>query len=285
MQSLKLSEIDMKSVKFLILVFAALFVLAFVSSCEKDVEFNTEETNTFNSEGNVETAFALVDNITNAGMFYVEENGMGERVAAPGSELECAEITYSGTKSSGRLEIDFGDGCEAVDGQIWKGIVVLEYNGRRFEQGSIVYTVFNNFYIDGYKIEGAIKSTNISASLQSAKFDIEVTNGKLIWPDESFATWNAERTHTWTSMNDGLLLSIEGIATGKTTLGKEYSTEITQPLLLKSECVSSSSYVPVQGRKSITVGENLDIFVDYGNGSCDRTVSISVGRQTKDVTF
>ena len=274
----------MKSIRFLMVLSTALFVLALISSCEEEAEFTAEESDTYTTDGNVESAFVLVDNITNTGMTYVEENGMG-RIAAISSEFECAVLTYSGTKSSGRLEVDFGDGCTAADGRVWKGKIVLEYTGRRYVEGSIVFTIFNEFYIDGYKVEGTIKSTTVSASLSEAVFNVEVVAGKLTWPDESFATWNAERTHTWSISQSGLVLAVDGIANGVNALGTVYQTEITQPLIFKSECVPTSSYVAIQGKKSIKVGENLDILFDYGSGACDRLVSITIGRLTKDVNF
>ena len=207
------------------------------------------------------------------------------RTAASQSVLDCATVTLGGTKSSGVLDIDFGDGCTAIDGRVWKGKISLKYTGRRFVEGSYVTTTFTNFYIDGFKIEGNVKSTTVSANLQQAVFNVVVTNGKLIWPDESFATWNAERTHTWSITDNGLSLSVEGNASGVNVFGNEYATEITQALIFKSECIPSSAYIAIQGRKTITVGENVNILVDYGTGACDRSVKISIGRQSKDINF
>ncbi len=269
--------------RFLLFVFAALFLLAFISSCEKEVEFNEDETNTFTSDGDTENTFSVVESIINEGMQYVEDNGI-ERTAATSPEFECATITLSGTKASGNIKIDFGNGCTAAGGKVWKGIVILEYSGRRYEAGSIVQTIFQDFHIDDIKIEGNVKSTTVSSSLQGAIFDVVVTNGKLTWPDQTFATWNADRTHNWSFTSEGLMLSVEGTANGITRFGKDYTTEITQALIYKSECISKSAYMAIQGRKSILVGE-LEILVDYGNGACDRTATISVGRETKDVNF
>ncbi len=277
----------MKSIQFLFVIFAALLLLAFVSSCEdKEVKFSEDETIAYSTDGSSEAAFASVEGVLNEGMNYVEENGMA-RTAATQSVLDCATLTLGGTKSSGVLDIDFGDGCTAIDGRVWQGKISLKYTGRRFVEGSYVTATFTNFYIDGYKIEGDVKSTTVSVNLQQAQatFNVLVTNGKLTWPDESFATWNAERTHTWTISDNGLSLSVEGTAYGVNVFGTEYSTEINQPLIFKSECVPSSAYIAIQGIKTITVGEDLSILVDYGAGACDRSVKISIGRQSKDVNF
>jgi len=279
----------MKSFKFLLLVFGFLFVVAFLTSCgDQEVEFSATESNTYESEENLEAAFEVISSLTFSGMDYVESNGMA-RVAESDALLNCAVLTIGGKKDNGQLEIDFGDGCTGPDGRIYKGTIILEFTGRRYEVGSIVHAVLQDFYIDDYKLEGTRKSTNVTENILHPKFEIEVTNGKITWPDESgtFATWDASRTHTW-SISEGtgeIVLSIEGNANGVNRNGTEYYSEIVQPLVLKSGCLASSSYVPVQGMKKIVLEGNLDINVNYGNGSCDRTVSISVGRQTKDISF
>ncbi|GEM_PF-2508655 len=282
----------MRRFNFLNLIFAIFFLTTFISSCSEDeVEFNTQESNTYESEENLEAVFDLVSSITNEGMIQVESNDEMGRIAQSSGILTMATVTFSGDKESGRVEIDFGTtGVTGPDGRTWKGVVVLEYDGRRYIPGSVVYTVFEDFYIDEYKIEGSRVSTNITENINQPKFQVVVTNGKLTWPGEEglVATWSCNRTHTWTINQDfSFSLSIQGTANGVNTLGQEYSTLIYEidPLILKSECISSSAFIPVQGSKTISSVEDLQIDVYYGAGTCDRTVMIKIGKQTKEVHF
>jgi hypothetical protein len=189
----------------------------------------------------------------------------------------------------GRIEINFGNGCEGPDGKIRKGIIVVEYEGHWLVTGAKVYTVLKGFYVDNVKIEGTRILTNVSVDLQSLKYTVEIVGGKIVWPAEGekvyVLTRESERLHTLV-FGDGLddfELHVEGVASGMTKAGRSYSSEIDQPLIFKSSCRGNTIYLPTSGSKTVVVDEQLTIKVDYGKGDCDNKMMISIGEQDKEV--
>lgn len=256
----------------------------FLSSCfnnEREVFFSTEETNSYKTEEDLERAFGAVESITNAGMNYATENS-SQRMAENG-EFACATVEFEGTKDQGIVVIDYGAvGCQGPDGRIRRGKVIIEYNGRRIFFGSVVYTELENFYLDDLKIEGVLKSENISKDLSKPKFKITVTNGMIMWPDESYTTWTLNRFHEWTFSPDlnEVQLIVTGTSSGWTRYFKNFSSEIVKPLVFKGECFLQGNYIPSEGTKLINLEDFDEIIIDYGEGDCDREITVTIGDKT-----
>lgn len=267
------------------------FVFLFFAACEEaddnDFIFGEEDQSAYEAEESVENFFDVVESITTSAIKHSVANSGGRVAENSDPELACAEVSFNGTLQSGRLEINFGDGCEGPDGKVRKGAIVVEYEGHWLTKGSTIWTIFKDFYIDGVKLEGTRKMTNTSLDLESLVYTVEIRAGKIIWPDETFLTRESERTHTLV-FGDGLddfELQVEGEASGMTKLGVEYSSEIIQPLIFKSSCRGNSIYLPVSGIKTITIPEKPVITVNYGEGDCDSTFMISIGDGSKEVTI
>lgn len=267
------------------------FVFIFFMACEEDIEsnvnFNEDETSAYEAEETAENLFDVIESITNSAIKYSEANSGGRIAVDNDPELACAEIIFDGAKESGRLVINFGDGCEGPDGKVRKGIIVVEYEGHWLVRYSKVYTVFEDFYVDNVKIEGTRIMTNVSVDLKALVFSVEIREGKIIWPDGTFLTRQSERTHTLTFGDsiDDFELKVEGRASGKTRLGVEYTSQTVEPLVFKSSCKANSIYLPVSGVKTITIPEKPVITINYGEGDCDNKFMISIGKSSKEVTI
>jgi hypothetical protein len=60
--------------------------------------------------------------------------------------------------------------------------------------------------------------------------------------------------------------------------------EITSDLVFRRACILSDEiFMAVQGTKVFTV-DGKTITVDYGDGSCDRSIRLTVNGVTRDVT-
>ncbi|MFV1976087.1 MAG: hypothetical protein ACC651_10080, partial [Candidatus Scalindua sp.] len=250
------------------------------------VNFNEEEKSAYEAEESVENLFDVIESITNSAIKVSESNSGGRVAEINDPELACATVDFTGTRQSGRVEINFGDGCEGPDGKIRKGIIVVEYDGHWLVNDSKIYTVLKNFYVDDVKIEGTRILTNVSVDLEALVYTVEIINGKVIWPDETFLTRESDRTHTWIFGNglDDFELHVEGEALGKTRLGVEYTSKTIEPLIFKSSCRGNTIYLPVSGVKTITIPERPVITVNYGLGDCDNKFEISIGEGSKEVT-
>ena len=255
---------------YLSLIFMIFF---FISSCDKESE-DTVDTSFAEVESQADDAFSEVDGITQSSLTFYS---VGGRTAEEGDSLiRCA--TKSINFENKTITIDFGDGCEGLKGRIRKGKIIITYTTFFFLPGAVITITFENFYINDIKVEGTRIFTNISESLDAnPKFEVELVGGKLTWPDETFATRESDFIETWlrapNPFNDQV--TIEGSASGSNRREISYTMNITTPLLLKRSCWASRVFIPVSGFKEIEANGKT-ITVDYGDGECDRMVTITV---------
>lgn len=177
----------------------------------------------------------------------------------------------------GTITIDFGTGCTDPRGNVRTGIIAVAFNGRRFQPGSTLVWTTDNYTVNGVQLEGTRTLTNITGSTEeSPKFQIELTGGKATFPDETVATREASFTREWiraaSPVNDEIRL--EGSAEGTNRTGVAYTMGIEETLVFKRSCG-----FPVSGVKIYTK-EGKQITIDYGDGTCDRQVTYTVGDQT-----
>ena len=211
--------------------------------------------------------------------------------------LLCAVITFTRHAEStpehpkGNIKIDFGIGCTDLRGNKRTGIIHIAFDGKRFIMGSTVTITFDNYAINGIKLEGTRTLTNLTGSEEGApKFQIELTGGKAIWPDGTFATrthcfvrvWNRNGTPLVFS-DDQLTVSqcanVDFAAQGKNRRGVEYKMIIVTDLVYK-RC----SPIAVAGKKTfIEVSTGKEITIDYGIGNCDRIIVITVNGVSRTI--
>lgn len=256
-------------------VLTAVILLITFTSCRDDdgaaPQTLIEEVD-LSSDASMDANFEEVDVIVEAGMQTLDIAGRNVRDAI----LDCADISLDTASST--LTVDFGEGCEGPRGRVRSGKIIITYNGPRFEPGATRTTTFDNFYVDGVRVEGTRTLQNISESASSAPvFSISLTGGKLTFPDSTFSTREANRTRVWVraeSPNEDQAKVVES-ANGINRNGTSYSTTTLDTLVFKRGCMASRVFIPVAGVKEMTVGENVAI-IDFGDGDCDNEVSVSI---------
>lgn len=273
------------------------FVIVFFMACEDtgddtNVIFEEDEKSAYEAEESAENLFDVVESITNSAIGVSEGNSGGRVIESTDPELACAQVSFEGDGQSGRVEIDFADGCKGPAGKVRKGIIVVEYEGHWLVKDSKIYTILKEFSIDGVKIEGTRILTNVSVNLEALVYTVEIIGGKITWPGEgdkvNVLSRESDRLHTWIFGDGGLddfELHVQGDASGTTKDGVEYSCEIVEPLVFKSSCRGNRIYLPTSGRKTITIPEKAIIDVNYGAGDCDNKIMIKIGEQSKEVTI
>ncbi len=217
----------------------------------------------------------------------------GRKILTGDLRLECADVEIELSADSekahpkGVITIDFGvDGCKDKKGNVRKGKIIITFDGRRFLPGSSYVTTFENYSINDIKIEGVRTVTNVSGSVEEhPSFTIVVEGGKATWPDETFATRESNRKREWIRASNPLNdeWHVTGNAAGTNRRGVSYTMEITEALVYKRECaISNHIFMPVAGVKVLTT-ENRQMTIDYGDGDCDRMVTITVNGESKEV--
>jgi hypothetical protein len=283
------------------LVVLAISAVGIMTSCTDDQNsVSINDTNNVQEEAITESYFEDVDDIATIAVSADVSTLTGSRESASGrqgvkpedSRFTCATVTFEfATDNSlavphGYITIDFGAGCTDPRGNVRKGIVKIEFKGRRFMPDSKIITTLENYSINDIKLEGIRTVTNTSASLETnPKFNITVQGGKATWPDGKTATHEINRTREWVRainpLNDKWLVT--GTAAGTNREGKTYQMEITKALVYKRECAASNKvFAAVEGTKVLNI-DGKTITVDYGSGTCDKLVTITINGQTKEV--
>lgn len=253
---------------------------------ESITESSFDESNDFSTIAVGGTSETLTGR-TESGRTNGEVKGLGDI----DKRLSCAVVTVAKSANSsfdrpkGVITIDFKDGCTDAKGNVRKGQIIVTYDGRRFMLNSKIITTFNNYYINGIKIEGTNTLTNLTASLESApKFKNEVTGGKVTFIDGKIATRDHVLTREWIRGANPIQDSwkVEGSASGTTREEVSYQMEITKALVYKRSCVASKVFIAVEGTKKFTSGDRT-MSIDFGKGDCDNLVTVTVNGVSKDV--
>ncbi|MEO9481845.1 MAG: hypothetical protein ABJG47_00275 [Ekhidna sp.] len=257
-----------------LLFIAPLVFAVFLTSCSKDDDGGTDliASLDIDSEITQEANYEDIDLIVEAGMETVETGGRISQDAV----LECATVTHD--EENKTVTIDYGDGCEGPGGRIRAGIIRISYSDHRLVPGAFRTTTFDGFSVDEVLVEGTRTVENVSESLDAdPAFSISLVGGKLTFEDETTATRESQRTRTWFRASNPLNdeTSIEGGSNGTRRDGVSYSVEILSRIIYKRACRANRVFIPVAGIKQYTSGDNIAV-VDYGDGTCDNEVTITV---------
>lgn len=191
-------------------------------------------------------------------------------------------------KPMGTITIDFGKGCSDPRGKTRKGMIIINYSGKRFVPGSLVQVTTKDFYKNDARVEGTLILTNISATQADfPKFQIVIKGGKLIFPDGQQATREQNMTREWQRAANPLqdMWVEDGTSSGTNKNGKSYQMKITSSLIYSHACeISSKVFIPVKGIKHLNV-DGKDVIIDYGDGTCDNTITITINGKSKVETL
>lgn len=263
--------------------------LAFIFSvsCTTQVE-PTNGINEAEIENNALTAadFEEVDDMTSNAM-GVADAGTGGRIEGMDDDrMSCAVVTHDVENQT--ITIDFGDGCTGPNGVTRSGMIIINYDGRRFVPGSSWVVSFDNFYINDRHIEGVRTVTNVSESIDSnPAFHIVLEGGKITWPDSTFATREVDRTRVWVRASNPLLdeyhILAESTTNGVNREGVNYTSLVTEDLIYKRACRGPKrGRVPVAGVKEVTIGDR-SFTIDFGDGECDTMVTVTSNGESKTI--
>jgi hypothetical protein len=205
------------------------------------------------------------------------------------SATTCRTITVEQPNDSTywprTVTVDYGEGCTGPNGRVRKGKIITVVNGKYRNEGFYRTSTFDEFYIDGYKIDGINKVENMGYNqAQNINFLVTLENGKVTAPDGTVTTREFERTREWTAgfntprIRFDDVYMITGGASGVNKKGETYTQEIILPLEVAQSCRWIKS-----GSIEIIIDEKPAITLDYGDGTCDAVATVSVGEETKTI--
>jgi len=179
-------------------------------------------------------------------------------------------------------------GCADGRGNTRKGKILIAYAGRRFLPGSSITTTFDGYTINGITLEGThIATSTFDSNEANPKFTLSLLNGKLTWPDGTVATREMSRTRTWIRTVGGAedKWYVAGAATGTNRQQYPYSITITDTLIYQKACVTThAKFMPSQGKEDLIVSNKM-IALDFGTGSCDEIVTLTINGKSTQVNL
>jgi hypothetical protein len=272
---------------------------AFLLSCKSASDpINAEITQTANNELTQDAQQDEVDDMAtgqlNAG------DGAG-RLTASDSRVACAYVIFEDTiggKGQGTLTINFNEsangsanaaGCTDARGNVRKGIITITWSGGRWwKVGSTITIHLMDYSINGVVINGTRTLTNVSTVLLIPTWTIS-SNVTSTWPDSTKATRTVNKTRAW-NIAEGTVTTTQTsgfsfAASGTNRHGKTYTVQITNPIVYSEACIAMDKvYFPVSGTKVIIIDTNKEITMDFGNGTCDQTCTITYSGKSTTLT-
>ncbi len=265
----------------------ALSLIAFSACNEDEPVVNSEDISEAEDESIMDSNFDEVEDLAFAGIFDQESNLSGGRTENDG-RLTCAVVTLEidQTTEIRTVTIDFGDGCEGPNGRVRKGKIIVTHDGRIWEFDSSISIELVDYSVNDIGVEGTRTITNKTTQGSGGiVHNVTLVGGKITWRNGDITTREVDKTRTWTRDDtNGDVLQVTGGASGTNRKGVSYVMEIVEPITFKRACWADKIFMPVSGIKEITTDRAV-VVVDYGDGTCDRKVTITVNGTSRDATI
>jgi hypothetical protein len=232
----------------------------------------------------------------------------------------CATIT-AGTQTLGggipaTYTIDFGTGCQGLDGKTRMGKLMYDFSqsaagANRYRKPGFKMIVNSA----GYSVDGnvvSITKTVTNTSPASIAGETAFSGTYLTWSIVSNVTinkvaggtitWSCNRTKKLANSNDptcykGQLqpidwtkakIQLDGSASGTNAANESYSAVATA-LVRDFTCSPDPNHVHhhpfVSGTIDYTPGQRATRHIDYGNGGCDLNATVTINGQTYTLTL
>jgi len=269
---------------------ATLFFASLYIGCtkEEDKVLNISDTDV-NEELSDNYADALVETVndnTDEEIYKLDLSGYQN----PNKQGDvCRIITVNhpdNTTFPKEITIDYGTGCTVVangDSITRKGKIKIVVTGRYYLQGSSRTVTFDNFYVNDIKFEGTRTVTALGKDAsQNYSWTVTLVGGKLIFPDGTTVTRETNRKRTLVTNGTAMLeddyVLLEGTVSGINYKGETYKREILTALRKNRGCPFFSSGI-------IEITRNLTkvVTIDFGDGTCDRTATLTKNGETRTI--
>lgn len=272
--------------KLFLLVFTT---VAFASGCEVlsisgDKEVQSTLDHTF-----VQSEVTIIGNQFDA--IAQSANNLKQTGTIASPFCDCAVIDIAQNDQEQYIvTVDFGQGCVCLDGRTRSGKLVgvftdlwdtenvqLKITPDNYKITNLLGTVFD------FTFEKTI--TRESVKSDQPTFNILVTAAELTSEKGETITWSSRRKTTLTAGAGDLdpsnnVYSITGTASGVARNEVAFDVEITEALVLDATCGTFSSGIIV-----LTPEGKTERTIDYGDGTCDKEATVSIGSFTTTISL
>lgn len=174
-----------------------------------------------------------------------------------------------------------------LDGKNRRGKIIVTHTGHYKDPGTVITISFDGYYVNDNHVEGSRTVTNNGLNADNNISFSVVVNGTITKADGTVITWTSTRTREWitgyeTATKSDDQYRVTGTASGTRANGASFTAETVTPLIRKVEChqfVSGTVKIMVTGKRTRTI--------DFGNGDCDDTATVSIEgiTATKTITL
>jgi hypothetical protein len=199
---------------------------------------------------------------------------------------DCATVVED--EENNTKTITFSEDCEGKRGQTRSGTMIVTYSETQGEAGSFRQVTYDDFYLNGVKIEGNRRTEIISIDENGSKtMRTSMTEGKMIYEDGTFKTKNSEMTrYTHVENDEKQYSSLTGSKSAVSTEGVSFSMQITTPIKFVYNCddlgFRKRGKIPVEGIK-VSIDGDQTITTDFGDGTCDTLVEVTKDGEVETV--
>lgn len=191
---------------------------------------------------------------------------------------------------TGMITVDYGDGTSCDDtenvrtGKVMDSFIrILSFTDSTTFSSSDSIT-FEAFKKDSIELSGLF----VKKFASGEPFTLSAKDAMITYPDDSFVTWEGMLSFTYDDNGtkwdwDDDSRTMTGSITGTTRNGVDFSAEVTEDVIFKNECFWLHK-IPVRGTIEITSGGTTSV-IDYGDGTCDKTYTITVNGETTEYEF
>lgn len=252
-------------------------ILFSLSACEdEDTGSENEEVlseQAISDDALADDLFEDMDEISMEAATYDENTRMQGGIL---SRLTCLSRTVERENMSNlskRITLTFSEGCVDAKGRIRSGSMIIEHSIDLTAATYTVSTTFEDFYVNGHQIEGTRTIVYSSDEENIISASISLTDGKILLADGSTISRNGSFTKL---INRGTgEISLNGKASGINRNGISYISEITSPLVYKMACTTDGIFMAASGKKTISRVGRKTLTLDYGDGTCDRSLTLN----------
>lgn len=238
----------------------------------------------------IETAFDEMTNISDqaitGNMVYYKSGQI--IVTKPGFKpadlkADCnVIITIDTTSSPKSVTVDYGTtNCSCNDGKTRRGKIITTFTGQYIAPGTVITHTPVDYYVNDIKYEGTKTVENMGLNTNGQPYFNVQIDGSATLTSGEIVDYTSTRVRTWTTGFNTLVnrfddeYDITGTAVATFSNGGGYTGNTTSPVHIKVGCS-----FPVSGTLEITPTDKPVRLIDYGNGTCDNSFTVTVNGQT-----
>jgi hypothetical protein len=193
------------------------------------------------------------------------------------------ETHYDTIIYAGGIVLDYGTGLNcAARGAVKKGKIEDLFTYIISEKAQPTFSVkqtitFQGFQRDTITLDGSLSCYGVTGSPDT----IKIHSAKITYENGNSIQWKGtliNQRHNVANVS-GDTRTIGGNITSTTSDNRLFIAKIIEPITYNYDCTGSNSLIPVDGKVEISLNDWRAI-IDYGNGSCDRTYTVTMGDNT-----